>query len=116
MDASGDEKWSKDFLGNIYSGISSDQCTGLLVDAEGNAYVSGSTTVLGSSNAAYVMMKYLPGGNREWTSIKTPDAESPMRAAGLALANGYVLMTGSSRVAETFKYRFSTYRWAVSQL
>lgn len=62
-DAAGNRQWIATYDGAAHS---YDEARALVVDAAGNAYVTGTTTDP-ESRADYLTIKYTPTGNREWT-------------------------------------------------
>ena len=91
--ASGVEQWSARYDG---PGIEDDEPSGLVVDDDGNVYVTGGS--LGSgTNMDYATVKYSPSGETLWVRRHDGPVNGADEATGIALApDGSVVITGFS--------------------
>ncbi len=100
MTGDGIVDWVKDYNDNsIYE---KQTPVGVRVDAEGNCYVAGTSSLQQSSD--FVLLKYAPDGSLSW--VRNYDAEGSYdRPHGIALEdNGTVYLTGKIRSADGTDY------------
>jgi uncharacterized delta-60 repeat protein len=94
-DPAGNELWVEPAR---YDGTGTDLATALAVDASGNIYVTGSSSIIYSdSNYDYATIKYDTDGNELWVKRYNGPENSVDLARALAVdASGNVYVTGSS--------------------
>ncbi|MFX1513079.1 MAG: SBBP repeat-containing protein, partial [Promethearchaeota archaeon] len=97
-DPAGNEQWIVRYNA---PGDSRDEATAIAVDASGNVYVTGESTV-GWMDADYVTIKYDPAGNEQWVARYNGPGNWNDKATALAVdASGNVYVTGESTVGGT---------------
>jgi uncharacterized delta-60 repeat protein len=86
--SNGQQLWVARFNGQ---GNGSDRVTGLAVDADGNAYVTG------GSDFHYATLKYSPSGQQQWLATYAGSLYSSDRASDIAVdPTGSVYVTGAT--------------------
>ncbi|MFA5033496.1 MAG: SBBP repeat-containing protein, partial [bacterium] len=102
----GDTVWIRKYEGQGYN----DCGTGIAVDTNGNAYVTGYSG--GATSWDYATIKYSSSGSEEWVQRYNGPGSGDDRAYAIAVDNkGYVYVTGSS-AGSSFDYDYTTIKYS----
>ncbi len=92
--ANGVRQWTARYNGD---GNGNDEPYAIVVDAQGNCYVTGASRGTGTADMDYVTIKYSTAGTREWVARYNGDGNDNDYAYGITLDRwGNVLVTGYS--------------------
>ncbi|MDD2890971.1 MAG: SBBP repeat-containing protein, partial [bacterium] len=106
--SSGDTMWVRRYNG---TGDSIDVARGIVVDNDGNVYVTGNSWGVGSVYGEdYATIKYSSSGSEEWVQRYNGPANMVDNAYSIAVDNkGYVYVTGGS---EDYNYDYTTIKYS----
>ena len=91
------------WLTRYQAGIGNNQTTGMVVDAAGNAYVTGQSYGASNHMEDFLTVKYAPAGGLTWTARYDGTNHGTDIAHALTLdPNGNVLVTGFSESGNDF--------------
>ncbi|MEO0004933.1 MAG: SBBP repeat-containing protein [candidate division WOR-3 bacterium] len=105
--ASGETLWTKRYNGPADE---DDEAAGLVVDQQGNVYVTGGS-VASASGADFTTLKYTGNGEQEWERRYNGPANGLDRARAIAIdSEGNIYVTGYSQ-GETSDFDYATVKY-----
>lgn len=107
--SSGVEQWVARYNGPANS---SDMGCAIIVDENGNAFVTGSRTTAGT-NTDFVTIKYNSDGEEQWVACYDGPGASPDLANDIVLdSNGNIIVTGNSQSSSsTYSMDYATVKY-----